>query len=76
MIESYRGLIISILRTTAVEFIHLLIAVLPYFVLGVVAGAALQTWLAPAWLERVFAENGLRPLLLAVGTAALLPGCS
>jgi len=54
----------------------LTLKVVPYLVLGAVAGALLQARFARRWSARLFAGTGVRPLLAAIGAAALLPGCS
>jgi uncharacterized membrane protein YraQ (UPF0718 family) len=58
------------------EFLVLTVKVLPFFLLGAVAGAAFQTLLSRKWPDRLFGGGGLRPLFAAVSAAALLPGCS
>jgi len=58
------------------EFLGLLLTVLPFFVLGAVTGAALQTFVSRRWSERLFGGRGLRALVSAVTAGALLPGCS
>jgi uncharacterized membrane protein YraQ (UPF0718 family) len=64
------------LPAAAREFAHLTWTVLPYFLIGAAAGAALQAFLPRKWTDRVVGGRGLRPLLMAVVAAALLPGCS
>lgn len=58
------------------EFLVLTVKVLPFFLLGAVAGAAFQALLSRKWPDRIFGGEGLRPLFASVGAAALLPGCS
>ena len=61
---------------TANEFLALTWKVLPFFLIGAVAGAALQAPVLRKWSERVLGGRGLRPLLAAISAAAILPGCS
>lgn len=61
---------------TLMEFLVLTVKVLPFFLLGVIAGAAFQALLPRKWPDRFFGGEGLRPLFAAVSAAALLPGCS
>lgn len=58
------------------EFLLLTVKVLPFFLLGAAAGAALQALLTRKWSVRLFGDSGFRSLLAAVSAAALLPGCS
>lgn len=58
------------------EFAHLTWMVLPYFLVGAAAGAALQAFLPWKWSNRAVGGSGFGPLLAAVGGAVLLPGCS
>ncbi|MCL5885350.1 MAG: permease [Deltaproteobacteria bacterium] len=61
---------------TANEFLALTWKVLPFFLIGAIAGAALQAALLRKWSERILGGRGIRPLLAAICAAALLPGCS
>jgi len=61
---------------TAHEFMALTWKVLPFFLIGAIAGAALQASLLRKWSERILGGRGIRPLLVAISAAALLPGCS
>ncbi len=55
---------------------RLLIEVLPFFAVGAVTGALVQTYTSPRIGERLFGGSGLRPLLAAVTAGAVLPGCA
>lgn len=61
---------------TAHEFLALTWKVLPFFLIGAIAGAALQAALLRKGSERILGGRGIRPLLAAISAAALLPGCS
>lgn len=61
---------------TAHEFMALTWKVLPFFLIGAIAGAALQAALLRKWSERILGSRGIRPLLAAISAAAILPGCS
>ena len=61
---------------TGVEFLLLTAKVLPYFLIGVAAGALIQIPRAQKWFVRFLGGRGFRPLLSAVVAAAVLPGCS
>ncbi|MGE3682647.1 MAG: permease [Bdellovibrionales bacterium] len=59
------------------EFVHLLITVLPYFLIGAVAGAALSAFVPERRSRLVFNQkNWLLGLFSAAGVGAILPGCS
>lgn len=58
------------------ETLLLTLRVAPYFLIGALAGAALQAFLSQRWSELIFGGSGIRPLLTAIGVAAALPGCS
>ncbi|HEX7049954.1 MAG TPA: permease [Longimicrobiales bacterium] len=58
------------------EFAGLTLEVLPLFLLGAVAGAAVQSFVPERWTARVFGGTGVRALASAVAAGALLPGCS
>lgn len=66
----------TVVITTMREFFVLMAKVLPFFLLGAIAGAAFQALLSRKWPDRLFGGGGLRPLFAAVSAAALLPGCS
>lgn len=61
---------------TASEFLALTWKVFPFFLIGAVAGAALQAPVLRKWPERILGGRGLRPLFAAISAAAILPGCS
>lgn len=61
---------------TAHEFMALTWKVLPFFLIGAIAGAALQAAMLRKGSERILGGRGIRPLLAAASAAALLPGCS
>lgn len=69
-------MIARILLDATTEFLHLIVQVLPFFLLGAFAGAALQTFLSDRWSQAIFGGRGARPLFAAVAAGALLPGCS
>lgn len=56
------------------EFVHLTVRVAPYFLLGALSGAALQTLIGQRWAERL--RRRAHTLPAAVTAGALLPGCS
>jgi hypothetical protein len=58
------------------EFLRLLLTTLPFFMLGAVAGAVLQTFVSARYLVRFFGGSGLGSVLSAVGAGAVLPGCA
>ena len=60
---------------TAHEFLALTWEILPFFLIGAIAGAALQAAMLRKWSERILGGRGIRPLLAAISAAAILPGC-
>ena len=64
------------LLSAAREFVVLTVKVLPFLIVGAVTGAAVQLPLAARMSSRLLGGSGLRPLLLGITGAALLPGCS
>ena len=57
------------------NFLHLLRDTAPWFVLGGIAGAAIQAWLKPAWAMR-WLGDGRGAVITATLGGALLPGCA
>jgi uncharacterized membrane protein YraQ (UPF0718 family) len=55
-------------------FAELMLIVLPWFALGTITAAAMETFVPAAWAQRVLA--GRSGLPVAVTTGAVLPGCS
>ena len=66
----------SIVYSVIATLVRLLIEVLPFFAVGAVTGALVQTYTSPRIGERLFGGSGLRPLLAAVTAGAVLPGCA
>jgi uncharacterized membrane protein YraQ (UPF0718 family) len=66
----------SIVYAVIETLVRLLIEVLPFFAVGAVTGALVQTYMSPRVGERLFGGSGLRPLLAAVTAGAVLPGCA
>ncbi len=66
----------NIVYSVIVTLAHLLLEVLPFFAIGAVTGALVQTYMSPSIGERLFGGSGLRPLLTAVTAGAVLPGCA
>ncbi len=66
----------SIVYSVIVTLVRLLLEVLPFFAVGAVTGALVQTYMSPRIGERLFGGSGLRPLLAAVTAGAVLPGCA
>jgi uncharacterized membrane protein YraQ (UPF0718 family) len=59
------------------EFLHLLITVFPYFLIGAVEGAALTVFIPERWARLIFNQkNRFNALLSAATVGAILPGCS
>lgn len=58
---------------TAHEFMTLTWKVLPFFLIGAIAGAALQVSLLRKGSERILGGRGIRPLFAAISVAVLLP---
>jgi uncharacterized membrane protein YraQ (UPF0718 family) len=52
------------------------LSIAPYFLIGALTGAALQTFVSQRWSGLIFCGSGIRPLLVSIGLAAALPGCS
>ena len=57
------------------NFLHLLRDTVPWFLLGGIAGAAIQAWLKPAWAMR-WLGDGRGAVVTATVGGALLPGCA
>jgi uncharacterized membrane protein YraQ (UPF0718 family) len=62
------------LGAVGAEFAELMLTVLPWFALGTVTAAAMDTFVPTVWAQRVLA--GRSGLPAAVTTGAALPGCS
>lgn len=56
--------------------VNLLRQVVPFFLLGTVTGALVQTYTSARVGTLLFGGSGLRPLVSAIGAGAILPGCS
>jgi uncharacterized protein len=56
------------------RFGSLALSVLPWLAVGVVAAAAIQTFVPARWMARLL--GGRRGLAVAIATGALMPGCS
>lgn len=59
-----------------VEFVRLAWLVLPYFLVGALTGAVLNTLVPQRWTDRVFGRSRRASMPAAVALGALLPGCS
>jgi uncharacterized membrane protein YraQ (UPF0718 family) len=66
----------SIVYAVIATLARLLLEVLPFFAVGALTGALVQTYMSPRVGERLFGGSGLRPLLAAVTAGAVLPGCA
>jgi len=66
----------GIVSEVVTTLLRLLLDVLPFFAVGAVTGALVQTYTTPRIGERLFGGGGLRPLLAAVTAGAVLPGCA
>jgi uncharacterized membrane protein YraQ (UPF0718 family) len=62
------------LGDTASAFAELTLQVLPWFAVGTLTGALMQTFVPPRWAAE--ALSGRRGLPLAITAGAVLPGCS
>lgn len=62
------------LAAVGAAFAELMLAVLPWFALGTLTAAAMETFVPAAWAQRVL--TGRSGLPVAVTTGAVLPGCS
>jgi uncharacterized membrane protein YraQ (UPF0718 family) len=64
----------GVLRETLGSFADLTLQVLPWFALGTLTAALMQTFVPPRWAAG--ALSGRRGLPLAITAGAVLPGCS
>jgi uncharacterized protein len=62
------------LAAVGAAFAELMLTVLPWFALGTLTAAAMETFVPTAWAQRVL--TGRAGLPAAVTTGAVLPGCS
>jgi uncharacterized membrane protein YraQ (UPF0718 family) len=62
------------LAAVGAAFAELMLTVLPWFALGTLTAAAMETFVPTAWAQRVL--TGRSRLPAAVATGAVLPGCS
>lgn len=69
------AIIIEILYRILKEFTHLLVAVIPYFVLGAVFGAFLEKYIKPSFVFR-YLNKGFVSVINASILGAVLPGCA
>lgn len=62
------------LAAVVATFADLILTVLPWFALGTLTAAAMETFVPTAWAQRVL--TGRSGLPTAVTAGAVLPGCS
>jgi uncharacterized membrane protein YraQ (UPF0718 family) len=65
---------VSVVLDTAVAFVNLTVQVLPWFAIGVLTAALMQTFVPASWATG--ALSGRRGLPVAITAGAVLPGCS